>query len=58
MVLETLVYPRKQRWFSKLAVQSPDAASSPRKVCVFILLLVNNIQIPPVLTEAVILLTH
>jgi hypothetical protein len=49
MVLETLVL---------LAVQSPDAASNPRKVCVLILLLVNNIKIPTVLTEAFILLTH
>ena len=60
MLLETLLYSREQRWFSKhsftheniggsrnvgvLAVQSPDVAASPRKVYVLILLLVNNIK--------------
>jgi hypothetical protein len=69
-----LVYSREQRWFPThwfahenrdssrtvgvLAVQSPHAAASPRKVCILILLLVSNVKIPPVLTEAVILLTH
>lgn len=44
---DTLVYTREQRWFSKrwcIAVQSPDAAASPRKVCFLIILLVNNIK--------------
>jgi len=61
MVLEPLVYSRKQSWFSKrwcTRSSVTDAAANPRKVCVLILLLVNNIKMPPVLTEAVILLPH